>query len=250
MPEEADLLCFYERAYASSAPALEAQRGRWRALSAVTKAKHVIALLDEAGLVPRSTLDVGCGDGALLSELRRGKHGGRLEGVEVASTAVRRAESRPEIDAVTLYDGARLPAQEGAFDLGLLMHVLEHVPDPSALLRETARVCAAVVVEVPLEENLSARRRSRRDGARQIGHLHSLSRADVRGLVAESGLRVACEIEDALPLSVHRFFARGTLATASAFGRWAVRTLTHRLAPSLARRLFTVHYACLCTKQT
>jgi hypothetical protein len=28
--------------------------------------------------------------------------------------------------------------------------------------------------------------------------------------------------------------------------KWALRVGLHRLAPSSARRLFTVHYACLC----
>jgi hypothetical protein len=125
--------------------------------------------------------------------------------------------------------------------------VREHVPgDPSALLAEVARACRAVLVEVPLEANLSARRASKRQHAAEVGHLQRLSRGDVRLLVARAGLRVAGELEDPLGLKVHRFFAPTRAARGAATARWACRWALHRLAPPAARRLFTLHYACLC----
>jgi hypothetical protein len=120
------------------------------------------------------------------------------------------------------------------------------VPDPEALLRELARACRAVVVEVPLEANWSARRAVKREHAAEVGHLQRLDRAAVRTIVARAGLTVAAELEDPLPLAVHRFFATGARAQAGATAKWALRASLHRLAPGLARRAFTVHYACLC----
>jgi hypothetical protein len=124
--------------------------------------------------------------------------------------------------------------------------VLEHVPDPTALLAEAARACEAVVLEVPLEANLSARRACKREHASEVGHLQRLDRADARAMVARAGLRVAGELEDPLPLTVHMFFATTPSARVRATAKWALRAGLHRLAPGLARRLFTVHYACLC----
>src|ERR1700682_3677981 len=125
------LASFYEEAYTTSDPDEGMRYARWRALSAVGKAEHVLALCWEAGLEPESTLEVGCGDGALLCELRRRDFGGRLQGLEIAPQAVAIARERPEIDAVELYDGERLPQDDGAFALGILSHVLEHVADPA-----------------------------------------------------------------------------------------------------------------------
>ncbi|MDQ6811660.1 MAG: class I SAM-dependent methyltransferase [Actinomycetota bacterium] len=245
MQEPARLARFYEEAYSLDA-ARSSTYARWRALGAVGKADHVLALCARAGVRPASTLEVGCGDGALLCELHRRGFGGRLEGVEITEAAVAIARERPQIDTVALYDGERLAGADGAYELGILSHVLEHVPNPQAILAEVARACRAVLLEVPLEANLSARRRHKREHAAEVGHLHRLDRAAVRAIVARSGLSIACELEDPLALEAHRFFAPTRGARTVAAAKWALRAALHRLAPSLARRLFTVHYACLC----
>ncbi|HEV3320357.1 MAG TPA: class I SAM-dependent methyltransferase [Solirubrobacteraceae bacterium] len=250
MDDPARLVRFYDNAYAQQSPADAARYARWRALGAIGKADHVLALCTGAGLSPARTLEIGCGDGALLCELRAREFGGRLEGVEITRAAVEIARGRVEIDAVDLYDGVSLPAGDGGYELGILSHVLEHVPDPPALLAEAARACGAVVMEVPLEANLSARRASKREHASAVGHLQRLDRADARTIVARAGLQVAGELEDPLPLSVHMFFATTPLARARGRAKWALRAGLHRLAPGLARRLFTVHYACLCLPAT
>ncbi len=243
--DSASLVRFYDEAY-SQQPADAAVYARWRALGAVGKADHVIALCGRARVSAASTLEVGCGDGALLCELHRRGFGGPLSGVEITEAAVAIARAREQIDIVELYDGLHLPAADGAFALGILSHVLEHVPDPAALLREVARACRAVVVEVPLEANWSARRTVKREHAAEVGHLQRLDRDAARAIVARAGLSIAAELEDPLSLEVHRFFATSARARASATAKWALRAGAHRLSPALARRAFTVHYACVC----
>ena len=245
MEDHAALVRFYDDAY-SREPAAGALYARWRALGAVGKADHVIALCARAGVRPASTLEIGCGDGALLYELHRRGFGGRLSGVEITNAAVEIVRERPEIDSIELYDGLHLPASDGAYELGVLSHVLEHVPEPAALLKEAARACHVVLMEVPLEANWSARRTGKRDHAAEIGHLQRLDRRSAREIVASAGLSIAAELDDPLPLEVHRFFAATHLARASDSAKWAARAGLHRLTPYLARRLFTVHYACLC----
>jgi SAM-dependent methyltransferase len=245
MADSAELVRFYDDAYSKS-PAEASLYARWRALGAMGKADHVMALCARAGLSPASTLEVGCGDGALLCELHRRDFGGRLAGLEITRAAVTIARDRPQIDSVELYDGVHVPALDAAYELGVLSHVLEHVPNPAALLAEVARACRAVLVEVPLEQNLSARRSVKREHAAEVGHLQRLDRSAARDIVARAGLVIACELDDPLPLEVHRFFAQHRRARAAAGAKWALRAGSHRIAPALARRAFTVHYACLC----
>ncbi|HEX8715320.1 MAG TPA: hypothetical protein VF706_07090, partial [Solirubrobacteraceae bacterium] len=122
--------------------------------------------------------------------------------------------------------------------------------DPAALLAEVARVCDAVLVEVPLEANVSARRAGKREHAAQVGHLQRLDVAAVRAIAARADMAVIGQLEDALPLAVHRFFAQTGPARLKATAKWAVRAALHRASPRLARRLFTVHYACLCVPRS
>jgi SAM-dependent methyltransferase len=228
-----DLAGFYDEAYSHSGAEGE-KWARWRALSARGKADHVVALHPAS---PAVVCEVGCGDGALLAGLAGRGYGSAHVGYEVSPEAARIAAQRPEL-RVAAFDGEHLPEADGAFELGVLSHVLEHVPDPAALLRETARVCRAVLVEVPLEDNLSARRPGKAAEARRIGHLQRFSRADVHRLAAAAGLRVERELSDALPLEVHRFHGGGR-------AKWAIRAGTLSAAAPLARRLFTVHHAAL-----
>jgi SAM-dependent methyltransferase len=240
-----ELVGFYDESYAREGEQAQLY-SRWRALGAKGKADHVTELCSRAGVNPASTLEVGCGDGALLCELSRRRFGGGLHGVEITTAAVEIASKRKEISSVEMYDGKRLRYGGGAYDLGIVSHVLEHVPDPVNLLAEIGRVCEAVIVEVPLEDNLSAKRAGKREHAREVGHLRRLNRDSARAIVSQAGLRVACDLDDPLPLAAHRFFAETPAAKLAAACKWGTRRGLHLLAPPLARRLFTVHYACLC----
>jgi SAM-dependent methyltransferase len=243
--DSAELIRFYDEAYASDEAGAELY-SRWRALGAVGKADHVIALCARVGLKPHSVTEVGCGDGALLSELHRRSFGRELSGFEITEAAATLARGRSELRSVTTFDGERLPVADGEYDLAILSHVLEHVPDPPALLTEVARASRAVVVEVPLEANLSARRAAKREGADEVGHLQRFDHAGVAAAVAHAGLRIAASLDDPLPLDVHRFFAATPAARSRATVKWALRAATARVAPPLARRTFTLHHACLC----
>ena len=111
-----------------------------------------------------------------------------------ASSSPRRPPSWPGRAGVArrveVFDGLTVPAEDSAYDLAVLSHVLEHVPEPMSLLREAARVAPAVLVEVPLEDNRSAAREEKRDEAARIGHVQFFDRAAVRSLFRVAGLDV------------------------------------------------------------
>lgn len=104
---------------------------------------------------PRGTLlDVGCGDGAFLKVARDA--GWSVEGIEFSPEGARRAAlrlGRP----VALGDLWRERGLRGPFDVITLWHVLEHLADPSAMLRavrERLRSGGLVVVAVPNLDNV------------------------------------------------------------------------------------------------
>ena len=242
-----DPRAFYEAGYTKT-DAAEAERlGRWRAIGARSKAAHVRELCARTGLRPRTIVEIGCGDGALLAALRG--LAPVFDGFELSAPAAELARGAlPDARRVEVFDGSEVPAEDDSYDLAILSHVLEHVPVPLPLLAEAARVAHEVLVEVPLEDNRSARRPAKREEAASIGHLHFFSRAEVRGLIAEAGLEIQAELTDPLPRAHHAFFADGLGARSRATAKWAVRAGLHRVMPRTAETLFTVHYAVLARR--
>ncbi|HET6550079.1 MAG TPA: class I SAM-dependent methyltransferase [Solirubrobacter sp.] len=242
-----DPAAFYAAGYALGDREEGLRMGRWRALGARTKAAHAVALCARAGLRPERVVEIGCGDGALLAALAAAWPQAAFDGFELSPTAIELARGReiPRAGRLEAYDGAHVPAADGAYDLAVLSHVVEHVPDPAPLLREAARVARHVLVEVPLEANRSAARPAKRAEAERIGHLHAFDRAAVRALVIGAGLDPVGELSDPLPREHHAFFASSARARATATAKWAVRAAAWRAAPQRAERWFTVHYAVL-----
>ena len=89
-------------------------------------------------------VDVGCGNGTYLAELARRGCAGRAIGVDLSFgmlAAARERLSGPERSAVLANaDATALPLRDGVADLVLAPHMLYHVPDPAAALRELRRV--------------------------------------------------------------------------------------------------------------
>ncbi len=240
-----DLREFYERSYSGSGA--EGERfAAWREMSATAKADHVLGLANSLSGRPARVLDIGCGDGALIARLAASRPQWEFAGVEIAERAVELARARCPDAEIAIYDGAALPFEAATFELAILSHVLEHVTDPVAVLREAARVSRLVVVEVPLEDNVSTLRESKRQIAREVGHIQRFSRRAVSGIARDAGLRVSGEISDPLGREAHRFFADSPPAVAKAHLKWALRASVHAVSSAAAQRLFTVHYACLC----
>ena len=239
-----DLSGFYDSAYARGGE----RHAAWRELGAKGKADHVIALSASAGLASGTVLEIGCGDGSLLAELSARGFGGALSGFDISSAAIEMAQARgtPRVVSLEVFDGARLPVGDRSLDLGVLSHVLEHVEAPAELLREAARACRALIVEVPLERNASGGRAVKRSSSEEIGHVQALDRAAVRALVEAAGLRVAAELLDPLPREVHTFFAESPADQARGLAKAAVRRGLFRVSPAVAERAFTLHYACAC----
>lgn len=86
-----------------------------------------------------TVLDVGCGPGRWLAELRQRGHTGRLLGLD-ASPGMAAAAAGQSGAATVVADAVALPVPDAGVDVALAMHMLYHVPDLPAAVRELRRV--------------------------------------------------------------------------------------------------------------
>jgi len=106
----------------------------------------------------RRFLDVGCGDGSFLAVLR--SHGWDVTGREVSETAAKIARERHGIDVevISFEDVGSVPT--GCWDAVGLYHVLEHMYEPRAALKqihEALPVGGVLHVQVPNRRSLDGR---------------------------------------------------------------------------------------------
>jgi SAM-dependent methyltransferase len=210
----------------------------WRRLGALDKASNIVSLCQA---VPHETiLDIGCGEGSVLARLAELNFGGVLHGLEVSRSAIEavRAQAIPRLAGCEMFDGYRIPHADGAFDLAILSHVVEHVEHPRKLLYEAARVARHVFVEVPLEDNL---RLPRHYVPNKVGHINVYSIKTLRMLAETSGLEIMAEAVTCSSRAIYRFQAgwKGAIA------RGPINVF-HRVAPRLAERVFCYHASLLC----
>ena len=94
-----------------------------------------------AGLLGGETVvDVGCGNGAYLAELNRSGHRGTRVGVDLSEGMARSVREQRVASGAVVGDAPRLPLPDGCVDAALCMHMLYHVPDRPAAVRELRRI--------------------------------------------------------------------------------------------------------------
>jgi len=133
-------------------------------------------------------LDVGCGPGIFLHRLSLRYPNAVVQGVEYSATAVEAASPalRPRIVHGDILDVA---AELGCepFDLIVCSEVLEHVPDPLAVLRALANLAApgaTLLFSVPA----GMRHWSSQDDA--AGHLRRFELSEFRAMLMHTGFEV------------------------------------------------------------
>lgn len=111
----------------------------------VAKRELVKSLLGPTG---GAALDIGCGGGALLTELEGGRN---AFGVDLSTRALGHARTRG-LPRLAHAEATHLPFRDGAFSAALALDVIEHHPRPERLVAEAARVLqedGLIVVTAP-----------------------------------------------------------------------------------------------------
>lgn len=85
-------------------------------------------------------LDYGCGQGKWIPLLQDVFRGADITGIDISAVAVQKAAGKYPQGRFMAFDGERAPLPDCGFDLVFSFHVLEHVLDIDASVRDMARL--------------------------------------------------------------------------------------------------------------
>jgi SAM-dependent methyltransferase len=192
LPSQAQLAAYYEAGRYEIPPdtapsAVEAEK------SAVAAGQVQFLEQTLSSVRGLATLEIGCSAGFLLERLQR--QGARCTGVELDQNAVAYAR---DIRGLDVRHGDFVEATSGGrrYDLVVLSHVFEHLPDPRDALRRLSRSLnpgGSIFLELPHEDLSVFRLKAARDyrycsshlyfyGARALTHLATRCDLSIRSL--------------------------------------------------------------------
>jgi ubiquinone/menaquinone biosynthesis C-methylase UbiE len=233
MSQSSELHAFYENYYDDAV-------GRKREITAQQTVDHIVSLNKDFPL--GSILDIGAGDGAVLSELERRGLGKELHAVEISGSGIERIRQRnlKGLKSVQSFDGYTLPFPDNSFDTALLIHVLEHVEHERLLLREIRRVARRCYIEVPLEHTMRLRRSI--SMSKPFGHINYYTAGTFENLLDTGGLRPVAFATFAPSKKYEQLLSGHTVGGIKRM----VRSASLEIAPALARQVFVYLGAAIC----
>jgi len=168
--------------------------GGWLPNEDEAKAATILRVLRKAQVFEgvKSILDVGCGIGGILRHVHAQLMPGvRGLGIDLSSIAIDMAKKDPILGLE--FKAIPLAEVEGCFDLIVLSHVLEHVPDWDKFLSEiVSKTGSFIYLNVPLEVNVvsAMRGRSLLDTYRKYGHIHFFDEGFLIAYLKDCGFEI------------------------------------------------------------
>jgi SAM-dependent methyltransferase len=142
-------------------------------------------------LVFETVLDVGCGQGSFLAELRAKFPNVRPTGLDISAKAIDLARSRVPEGKFHVHDLTQQPLN-GRFDLVICSDVLEHIPDDLAAIRNLAWMTGKYLL-------VSAPQGIMRRFEAQMGHVRNYASGELACKLEQHGLRPMRIIEWGFP---------------------------------------------------
>ena len=203
-PSESEMVKHYTKEKRKTLPALRPHavrqifREMWHAYKGAVSRKDPLLLEDYAA---GKVLDVGCGFGELLRNLK--KKGWQTYGIEINREAAKHAQ---EFGKIFMNQLQKIKFPNRFFDAVILRHALEHVYHPSKLLGEIHRILkedCPLAIEVPNVDSMEARIfKTRWPLWNPPEHLYHFSRGTLELLLRKTGFRIVRVSNSPSPIGI------------------------------------------------
>ena len=202
----------------------------WRKLGAKGKVENILNVTQ--GKAYNKIIDIGAGDGSILSLLSEKQFGKELYAAEISASAIEQMKKKSiaRLQKVVQFDGYTLPFGDKEFDLAICSHVIEHVEFPRTLLREMKRISKQQVLEIPIDYSRTVDKKYSHFAA--YGHINIFTPALFRFLIISEGFRILKDRNALYSRTVVKFQYKGKLMK---IFQMFVKRILWFLIPSLMR---------------
>jgi ubiquinone/menaquinone biosynthesis C-methylase UbiE len=191
-----------------------------------------------------NVIDIGAGNGSLMKVLSDLGVCKSISGVEISASGIEtiRSKNIQKLTSLTKFDGYTIPHGDKEFEFGVSTHVVEHVEHERMFLKEAARVCKKIYIEVPLEHTGTLDKSIRISGP--LGHINFYTSMSFDNLIRTSGLKI--EKSAIFPTGLEReiFLSKNKV---SGYIKHQIRKGALKLSPRLASNVFVYMYGVLCS---
>ena len=235
---------FYDKEYVHDNPQMHLEDTDWK----VRELRELFTSGDDYA----NLFDLGCGAGVLGQRIAAGLGIDHRTSSDWSSGILAFARKQDPNGVYIRSDAAYLPVRNGAYDLAMLIDVVEHQDQPDQVLRELARISRRLLLRTPLEDCGYERiRRRRKDTFRESsGHVVHFNPASIRERLGMNRLGVVRETVRHISWSHwRRVIWNKDLPRSSRLIAAARGGLRYVLPKFVYRRLFVTNYNALCESE-
>ena len=165
----------------------------WHSEDSAWKAAQISKIIDTNKLEFSSVAEIGCGVGAILSELSNYFKDSAVSfsGFDISPQAIELAKKHETDNVKFKNEDILLEEFNQKFDILLMIDVFEHVPDYMGFLEESKDLAKYKVFHIPLDLHVSSvMRNSFIRGRYTIGHLHYFTAESALAALKDTGYEV------------------------------------------------------------
>jgi len=152
--------------------------------------RAIMSLMSKMGTGDLSGLNVGCGEGQMISRLFQSGMRYKMTAIDIDPVRIAFAHNHNPVCDYVMADIFHLPFKTWAFDYVIATEILEHLSNPLAALKEIARVAkpnAPVILSVPHEPFFQWGNVARGRHCKQLGrtpsHVQFWSRSEFQSVI-------------------------------------------------------------------
>ena len=169
----------------------------WDMEDANYKTTHILKLLAKYNINAKSILDIGCGSGRILVELKNKLPlDSNFYGVDISPQAIELAKSINEANINIELRDITTNKLSDKYDLTLVIDVIEHVEDYFKIIRELREVSNYTLFHIPLDLCIWSLFREKMliESKQRVGHIHNFTEDFMKSILTDHGFEIISAI--------------------------------------------------------